>query len=54
MIKFKSHYDMAYDAFYSCQVIDCVLEAEKVYGTETTIVDVCLDHYTELLEKGYR
>jgi hypothetical protein len=54
MIKFKSHYDMAYDAFYSCQVIDCVLEAEKVYGTETTIVDVCLDHYAELLEKGYR
>jgi len=54
MIKFKSHYDMAYEAFYSCQVVDCELEAEKVYGTETTIVDVCPEHYLELSEKGYR
>jgi hypothetical protein len=54
MIKFKSRHDRAYDAFYSCHVVDCELEAEKVYGTETTIVDVCLDHYVELSEKGYR
>lgn len=54
MIKFKSHEDRAYDAFYSCNVFECVLEAEKIYGTETSIVDVCLEHYKELMDRNYR
>jgi hypothetical protein len=54
MIKFKPHQDRAFDAFYSCNVSECELEAEKIYGTETSIVDVCLNHYKELSEKGYR
>ncbi len=54
MIKFKSPQARAYDAFYSCNVSECKLEAEKIYATETSIVDVCLNHYKELLEKGYR
>ena len=54
MIRFKSYEDLAYDAFYSCNVLECELEAEKIYATETKIVDVCPDHYRELIEKGYR
>jgi hypothetical protein len=53
-IRFKSHKDLAYDAFYSCRVLDCKLEAEKLYATESSIIDVCLDHYNQLLEKSYR
>jgi hypothetical protein len=54
MIKFKSYEDLAYDAFYSCHVLGCELEAEKIYGAETKIVDVCLNHYKELIEKDYK
>lgn len=54
MISFKSYEDLAYDAFYSCHVVGCDLEAEKLYGTETQIRDVCLNHYQELTEKGYK
>jgi hypothetical protein len=53
MIKFKSYEDLAYDAFYSCHVLDCELEAEKIYATESNIIDVCLNHYNELLKKEY-
>jgi len=48
MITFKSYEDLAYEAFYSCHVLECDVEAEKLYATETQIRDVCIDHYTEL------
>lgn len=48
MITFKSYQDLAYQAFFSCHVIGCELEAEKLYSTETQIRDVCMKHYTEL------
>jgi hypothetical protein len=48
MIKFKSYEDLAFNAFYSCHVSECELEAEKLYSTETQIRDVCINHYTEL------
>lgn len=54
MIIFKSYEDLAYDAFYSCNVSECELEAEKIYATETSIVDVCLEHYKELIDRNYR
>ena len=54
MIRFKSYEDLAYDAFYSCHVVGCELEAEKLYSTETSIVDVCLNHYKELTDKDYK
>jgi len=54
MIRFKSYEDLAYDAFYSCHVLGCELEAEKIYGTSTKIVDVCLNHYKELTDKEYQ
>ena len=54
MIRFKSHEDLAYEAFYSCHVIGCDLEAQKIYGTEIKIVDVCLDHYKELTDKDFK
>lgn len=54
MIKFKSYDDLEFDAFYSCHVLKCELEAEKIYATETKIVDVCSNHYKELIEKSYR
>jgi hypothetical protein len=54
MITFKAYEDRAYDAFYSCNVSECELEAEKIYATETSIVDVCLVHYKELVDRNYR
>jgi len=54
MIKFKSREDLAYDAFYSCNVLDCEVEASKIYATQSNIIDVCLDHHKELSEKDYQ
>lgn len=54
MITFKSYEDLAYDAFYSCHVVGCELEAEKLYSTETQIRDVCLNHYKKLTDKDYK
>jgi hypothetical protein len=48
MMRFKSYQDLAYDAFYSCHVVGCEIEAEKLYTSETQIRDVCIDHYAEL------
>jgi hypothetical protein len=48
MITFKSYEDLAYEAFYSCHVLECEVEAEKLYATETQIRDVCVSHYAEL------
>jgi hypothetical protein len=54
MIIFKSYKDSENDAFFSCNVSECELEAEKIYATETSIVDVCLKHYKELIDKDYK
>lgn len=54
MIKFKSYEDLLNDAFYSCRVVGCDFEAEKLYSTETKIIDVCLNHYKQLIEKDYK
>lgn len=54
MISFKSYEDLAFDAFYSCHVTGCTIEAEKLYPTETKIIDVCLNHYKELTDKEYK
>ncbi len=54
MIKFKSQQDLEYDAFYSCHVLECELEAEKIYATESKIVDVCSNHYKQLLDGYYK
>lgn len=54
MKTFKAYNDLASEAFYSCHVVGCDTEAEKLYSTETQIRDVCLNHYKELTEKGYQ
>jgi hypothetical protein len=54
MTEFKSRKDMAYDAFYSCYVLNCEVEAEKIYATKSRIIDVCSKHYKELIEKDYQ
>ena len=53
MISFRSYKDLTQSAFYLCHVSDCDLEAEKLYSTETSLRDVCLKHYEELIEKDY-
>lgn len=52
MIRFKSYDDLAYQAFYSCHILGCELEAEKLYSTETQTRDVCIIHYAELTKNN--
>ena len=50
-IRFKSPNDFAYNAFFSCRVLNCELEAEKLYATaESSIIDVCSNHHKQLKE----
>lgn len=48
MTTFKTYEELSHNAFYSCNVLGCEVEAEKLYTTETQIRDVCIKHYTEL------
>lgn len=54
MIKFKTYDDIGFDAFYFCRVLNCKNEAEKLYATESNIIDVCQLHYNQLIEKEYK
>ena len=54
MIKLKAYEDFDSEAFYSCRILDCKKEAEKLYATESNLIDICKDHYNELIEKEYR
>jgi len=54
MIRFKSHKDLAYEAFFACRVLSCEEEATKLYSTESNIIDVCENHHKELTEKEYK
>lgn len=54
MIRFKSHEDLAYEAFFACRVLNCAEEATKLYSTESNILDVCQEHYDKLTEKEYK
>jgi hypothetical protein len=51
MIKFKSKYETSMDAFMSCAVVDCEEEAEKLWSTESNVIDVCQKHFNELQEE---
>jgi hypothetical protein len=50
-IRFKSPEHIGLEAFYSCRVLNCSNEAEKLYATESNIVDICQEHYNNLTEK---
>jgi len=50
-IRFKSSEDMVLEAFYSCRILNCNNEAEKLYATESNIIDICQEHYNKLKEK---
>ena len=54
MIQFKNARDLAYEAFYSCRVLDCTEEATKLYATETNVIDVCQNHHKQLIERDYQ
>lgn len=53
MIEFKDRNSMIYSAFLICLVDKCNEEAEKLWSTETNVVDVCLKHYKQLEIERY-
>jgi hypothetical protein len=54
MTSFKPYDELSDQAFFSCHVVGCNLEAEKLYGTEISLRDVCLKHHKELTDKDYK
>ena len=54
MIKLKNSKDKELLAFLVCDVEGCSIESEKIWGgLETKVIDVCLNHYNELLKEWY-
>ena len=52
MIKFKDPRSLIYFAFQVCEVDPCDKEAEHIWAnSETRIIDICNDHYTDLKER---
>ena len=50
MLKLKDPKKLIYFAFQICMVEPCDNEAEKLYPTESNVIDVCQYHFN-LLEK---
>ena len=48
MIIFKSYEDLSFEPLGICSVIKCDVDGEKLFSTETKVLDVCLNHYTQL------
>lgn len=48
MINFKSYDQLSIEQLGVCSVIGCDINGEKLFSTETKVLDVCLNHYTQL------
>ena len=53
MLKIKSKKDIIFSAFMVCLIEECKKEATKLWMTESNIIDVCFDHYSELESEKY-
>jgi hypothetical protein len=48
MMNFKTYEDLSFEPLGVCSVIGCEADGEKLFSTETKVLDVCLNHYTQL------
>lgn len=48
MIEFKSYDQLFIEPLGICSVVGCDVDGEKLFSTETKVLDVCLNHYTQL------
>jgi hypothetical protein len=48
MLKLKDPKKLIYHAFQICMIDPCDNEAEKLFPTETNVIDVCLKHFEQL------
>jgi hypothetical protein len=48
MIQFKSYDQLSFEPLGICSVIGCDVDGEKLFSTEIKVLDVCLNHYTQL------
>ncbi len=53
MLRIKGRQDFIYSAFMVCLIEGCNEEAEKLWSTESNIIDVCMPHYKELEAERY-
>jgi hypothetical protein len=53
MIKLKTRDEILYNALMICLVSECSKEAEKLWSTETNLIDVCKMHYDMLEAEKY-
>ena len=54
MTKFKSYEKIFCDPLGCCNVIGCEEDGTKLFATETRVLDVCLNHYTQLQNERYQ
>lgn len=50
-IRVKSYEELSNSAFYVCNLVDCYNESERLYSTETKLIDVCQKHYDDLMKR---
>lgn len=53
MIKLKSKTELSLSALLICNVSECELEAEKLWSTESNVIDICQQHYKQLTMEQY-
>ena len=53
MLKLKDPKKLIYFAFQICMIEPCENEAEKLYSTESNVIDVCEYHFKLLQKEKY-
>jgi hypothetical protein len=53
MLKLKSRDEMVYFTYNVCLVDQCKEESEKLWSTDSNIIDVCYEHYKQLEAEKY-
>lgn len=53
MLKLKTRNQTIYSAYMICLIEGCENEAEKLWSTETNVIDVCEKHYKILQTESY-
>lgn len=53
MLRLKSREELGDSAFMVCNIYSCYEEAEKLWSTETNVIDICERHYNLLKNEAF-
>lgn len=53
MLRLKDKTELSVSAILLCNIAKCDEEAEKLWSTETNVIDICQRHYNQLTNEAF-